>query len=139
MISHQVQLAFDQTTQDLEDTLLRLEQAGPGLLQRFFETIPDIAGVADFNGRILLVNKAVKRMLGYTVEEFTDTPYKAYVHPDDIAKTVQAEEILQNGDPLLDFCNRYRRKDGSHIVLCWRAVPDLHYDRIYFIARKVRE
>jgi PAS domain S-box-containing protein len=98
-------------------------------VEGIFQSTPD--------GRFLMANTAMARMLGYEsaqvlCADISDIGHQLYLDPDD---RKQAMRILDAEGVLTDFQTRYRRRDGS---LIWvsvnsRAVRDaggrlLHYE-----------
>ena len=60
--------------------------------ERFFELIPDLLCIASSDGRIVRVNLAFERDLGWSLDDLAGRPFSTLVHPDDVAAT-QAEVI----------------------------------------------
>lgn len=81
----------------------------------------DTVFVVDGNHRILFVSDACESLLGYRAEELTGTLITRYMHPDDFALTQASIERVMNGQPHVDFRNRYLRKDGSTVHILWSA------------------
>jgi diguanylate cyclase (GGDEF)-like protein/PAS domain S-box-containing protein len=85
--------------------------------QRFRAVFTDAAigiGLADIDGRIVESNPAFARMLGYTLEEFTQLNVGDFVLAEDAAGMWESYGALVRGD--LDCVRtkkRYRRKDGG--------------------------
>ena len=59
--------------------------------------------------------------LGYSEEELRAVPYMSFVHPDDREATLAIASKLSQGQQLVSFVNRYRKKDGSLCHLEWSA------------------
>lgn len=59
--------------------------------------------------------------LGYSEEELRAVPYMSFVHPDDREATLAIASKLSQGQQLVSFVNRYRKKDGSLCYLEWSA------------------
>jgi PAS domain S-box-containing protein len=94
-------------------------------LDRFFDLSLDFLVISSVEGYFKRVSPAVQDVLGWTPEEFTSRPFIDFVHPDDVPKTLlEVERQMRNGEPVLQFENRYRHKDGSWRVLSWRSMPE---------------
>ena len=77
-------------------------------------------------------------MLGWSVEEFLATPYLDLIHADDRTATrAEVERQMRDGQPVMNFENRYRHKDGTWRRLSWRSAPDLASGLMYATARDV--
>jgi PAS domain S-box-containing protein len=89
----------------------------------FFEISNEMLCVADRAGRLIRVNSAWTRALGWSAEELTSRPFIDFVHPDDVDATVREAARLQQGDgyEAVGFENRYRCQDGSYRWLSWHT------------------
>ena len=63
----------------------------------FFEFSNEMLCLANQQGYLTRVNAAWTRTLGWSAEELTGRPYLDFVHPDDVAATIQAS-LLRNGN-----------------------------------------
>ena len=108
-------------------------------LDRIFHLSSDLIAVADLEGRFKRVNPAFERTLGYSSEELRSRPYVEFVHPDDRSRTLQAAGELAQGRELIEFENRYLRKDGAVRWLQWSARSAPSEAVIYAAARDVTE
>jgi PAS domain S-box-containing protein len=90
-------------------------------LDRIFHLSSDLIAVADLAGHLKRVNPAFERTLGYSSEELRSRPYVDFVHPDDRSRTLQAADELAQGRDVIEFENRYLRKDGAVRWLQWSA------------------
>ena len=104
---------------------------------RFFSLSLDMLIVLSPNGQIKRVNPAFGETLGYAVTELIATPFIDLVHPDDRARTRQTFDSLLRGARVVDFENRYGRKDGEYRVLSWRATGDPVTRDVYGVARDI--
>lgn len=104
---------------------------------RFFTLALDILGIADFEGRLLQVNPAWYRVLGYSEEELKRVSGLELIHPDDRPAMEQKLESLKRGDSISHFEGRYRHRDGSCRWLQWSATPFLAEKLIYIFARDI--
>ena len=98
----------------------------------------DMLCVSSADGYFKWLNAAFTDTLGWTTDELLAQPYTAFVHPDDLDKTIrEVERQVKAGKKVFQFWNRYRHKDGSWRVLSWKSVP--HGDLMYAVARDVTE
>lgn len=89
----------------------------PKLLNLMLDTV----FVVDEHDRIVFVSDACESLLGYRADELTNTLISSYWHPDDLADTRDSIDRVMNGQPHIDFCNRYLRKDGGTVYILWSA------------------
>jgi PAS domain S-box-containing protein len=108
-------------------------------VDRIFNLSSDLIAVADLQGHFKRVNPAFERTLGYSSEELRSRPYVEFVHPDDRSPTLQAADELSRGRDVVEFENRYLRKDGSVRWLQWSARSAPGKGVIYAAARDVTE
>ncbi len=106
--------------------------------ERFFNLSVDMMCVAGFDGYFKRVNQAFKTTLGYETE-LLNRPFLEFVHPDDVAATVQEVARIATHGVSGQICNRYRAFDGSWHLLSWRGVADLKREVIYAVARDITE
>lgn len=117
----------------VEEALRRKSQE----LEDFFQSSLDLLCIADFEGHFVRMNPQWESVLGYRREELEGRLFFDLVHPEDIPATQAAMEHLKLQQPLLNFENRYRCKDGSYRWIEWRSQP--RGNLIYAAARDVTE
>jgi PAS domain S-box-containing protein len=102
-----------------------------------FEYAPvGIASVA-LDGRWVMVNDALCRLLGYSRAELLQTDFQQLTHPDDLAPDLaQAQRLLAGEIPSYAMEKRYRRKDGSYVwaQMTGAAVRDAAGRTLEFVA-----
>jgi eukaryotic-like serine/threonine-protein kinase len=113
-----------------------LEQAESDLC-RFFNLSLDLFCIATQDGFFLRVNVNFPRVLGYTEEELVSETFLNFVHPDDQAQTYDVMKDLMIGKPVVQFCNRYRHRDGHYVLLEWTAQSIADEGVIFAVARDV--
>lgn len=90
-----------------------------------FDNAPFFVVLTDDKGHFIKVNKQWVLETGYTERDMTDKPFIYYVHPDDVQRTLDAyynSEHFDNNPPNVNgFINRYKRKDGSYVILEWHS------------------
>jgi diguanylate cyclase (GGDEF)-like protein/PAS domain S-box-containing protein len=89
---------------------------GSDRLRASFELAPVGIGIVDLEGRALMTNAMLHRLLGFTAEELAALPFSRYTHPDDIAENEKLFAEMVAGQ-LDEFTleKRFIRKDGSLI------------------------
>ncbi len=84
----------------------------------------DLLGALNPAGYFETSNPAWMTVLGWTEAEVASMSIFELLHPDDVERTRQGFELTQQGQPAVQFPNRYRRKDGSYRWISWMAVPE---------------
>jgi len=102
---------------------------------RMWRLSTDLMLVAGTDGRIMSVNPAWSRVLGWSGADVEGQALMEFVHPEDRAATQAEVGKLASGTMTERFENRYRRRDGEYSVLSWTAVPE--DGLIFAIARDV--
>ena len=105
----------------------------------FFDETTDLICIANLNGYFLKINDAFTKTLGYSETELISERFINYVHPDDVAKTLNEIESLSEGINTINFSNRYLKKDGNSIWLQWTSTINTKTKIIFAIARDITE
>ncbi len=121
----------------LQDITAR--KAAEAQRDRFFELSLDLLCIAGTDGYFKRINRAFLETLGYGPDELLTRPLLDFVHPDDRPATVGVVEQLASGNPVLNFDNRYLRKDGSWVWLSWKAQPFPEEGLIFATGRDVTD
>ncbi len=106
-------------------------------LETFFSVALDLLCIADTDGNFIKVNKAWSDILGYSSDDLRNTPFLKFVHPDDIQQTLDAMKKLGDQNPIFEFTNRYKTKNGEYRFIEWHSVPVGKY--IYAAARDITD
>lgn len=102
----------------------------------FWDLAAELFCVLAPDGRILRVNPAWTRVLGWREDELIGRSAFELVHPDDLSVTRKVSETENaEGQRLEGFQNRYRHKDGSYRWLSWTGHQ--RGDRWFGTARNV--
>ncbi len=96
------------------------EQAAAELRQTL-DVSQDIIITIAAGGRIVSVNQATVRILGYAQDELLGTEFGALVHPDDRGQMQQAMAALTHDHTLTNLTVRMLRQDGAVAWLEWNA------------------
>ncbi|MEY2560301.1 MAG: hypothetical protein QOG51_716 [Verrucomicrobiota bacterium] len=89
--------------------------------QLIMDNSQDVICTIDESGRFVTVNKASEALWGYTSAELEGHPYIDWVHPEDRLKTIEAAGNIRDTGKVVDFVNRYVRKDASIVDVLWSA------------------
>ncbi len=106
-------------------------------VSQFFLNSVDMLSIGDLHGRIIAASPSWETTLGWTPDEICARPYLDYVHPDDVEHTIAVASVLGAGQPLHNFVNRYRAKDGTWHDLEWSAALNPDDKLIYATIRDV--
>ena len=90
-------------------------------LRRIFDLSQDLMCITDTQTRFLRVSASSARILGYEPRELIGRKFLDLVHPHDLQSTLLAHESVQRGAQIVEFENRYIRKDGACVDLSWTA------------------
>lgn len=88
------------------------------------------------DGKLIKVNKAFAKMLGYTIDEIEQRNFTEFTHPDDVEKSTEIiRSILANEKKSGQIEKRYIHKDGSSVWVDLYTVLNCHSDNSpkYFI------
>jgi PAS domain S-box-containing protein len=108
-------------------------------LNNFFNLSLDFMCLANTEGYFTKVNPTFCSVLGYTEKELLENSFLSFVHPEDLPSTIKVIERLSQGELTVNFENRYRKADGSYIVMSWNTTPDPSTGVLYATARDMTE
>jgi PAS domain S-box-containing protein len=84
--------------------------------RNFFENAPIGKCMTAPDGRLLRVNSAFCKLLGYTAEELEGTPFASLTHPDDVAMSLKCARALVAGEAeTWTMEKRYLTRDGRAV------------------------
>ncbi len=106
---------------------------------RMFSLHLDVFCIADVEGRLVRLNPAWERTLGFPVDEMVGRSFLELVHRDDVSRSRRQARRLLAGSQIVAFENRCRHADGSYRWLSWSAVPVLEDGLFYAVGRDVTE
>ena len=85
---------------------------------------PDLLGALNSSGYFETSNPAWQTVLGWSEQEVAGMSIFELLHPDDVERTRAGFNLTQQGQPAIQFQNRYRHKDGSYRWISWVGVPE---------------
>ncbi|MDO7898160.1 sensor domain-containing protein [Pseudomonas citrulli] len=98
-----------------------MDTANSAPLASYFDLMLDAVCAVDGQGRFVFVSAACERIFGYTPQELIGRAMIDLVHPADRQRTLEAAREIMDGEPKLNFENRYLRKDGQVVHILWSA------------------
>jgi diguanylate cyclase (GGDEF)-like protein/PAS domain S-box-containing protein len=90
-------------------------------ISQYIDLLLDAICVVDAAGTFVFVSAGAERIFGYKPEEMIGRSMLELIHPEDQVKTLQTATEIMQGQPKVDFENRYLRKDGQVVHLLWSA------------------
>ena len=108
-------------------------------LDRFFTISLELLCIAGTDGYFKRINPNFTEVLGYSEQELLAQPFVEFVHPGDRQATIDVLTQLAEGEPIIQFSNRYLCKDGSIKWLEWTAKPVEGNTIVYAVARDITE
>ncbi|TWR29592.1 PAS domain S-box protein [Mucilaginibacter pallidiroseus] len=106
-------------------------------LERFFEVTADLMCIAGYDGYFRRINPAVSKLLGYSEEELFARPISDFIYCEDKMLTAVNRQLLVNDVPLINYENRYVKKNGEIVWLSWTSMPVKEEKVVYAIAKDV--
>lgn len=91
------------------------------ILDKALDLLLDTVCVVNAEGRFVFVSAAVESLLGYSPDELIGREMIEFVHPEDRDRTRSAADAIMRNQPLINFENRYIRKDGDIVHILWSA------------------
>jgi two-component system, sensor histidine kinase and response regulator len=107
--------------------------------QLIMDNSQDVICTIDESGRFVTMNQASERLWGYSPAELIGRRYMDLVHPDDHAETQRAASDILTSGKLVDFVNRYVRKDGSVVNVLWSASWSNSEKMLFCVAHDITE
>ncbi|EMY78950.1 diguanylate cyclase (GGDEF) domain protein [Leptospira weilii serovar Ranarum str. ICFT] len=108
-------------------------------LEKLVNNSLDLLSIVDLEGKVLLINPAFERALGWKKEELLGRDPFHLLHPDDREITFQEFEKLNQGLQTLSFQNRYICADGTYKYFAWTASPDPTSGLVYVTGKDINE
>jgi len=105
----------------------------------FIKDSPDLACIVSEKSYFKVVNDSFVDVLGYSKEELLSKSFFEFIHPDDVEKTASAIKSLPKNATVIDFENRYIKKNGETVILQWKANLNYSNNLVYSIARDITD
>ena len=128
LTSLQIFIGAEINRKQLEDNLLHLHQS-----------IPDLVCAADFNGKLLKMNRAGLELLGISQEELPDQHIEEFVFSEDEQSASNEISNLVKGQATFTFEKRHLHQNGKTSWLSWTCKPNVKERVIYATARNITQ
>ncbi|HSI76373.1 MAG TPA: PAS domain S-box protein [Lunatimonas sp.] len=106
-------------------------------LSHLFDALPDIMCLTDTTGRILRINPAGCKLLGYREREILLKSFHEHVHPEDLSLTLNMLSKLCTNDSVIQFENRCITKKEEILWLGWTCNTGIEEGIIYATAKNI--
>jgi PAS domain S-box-containing protein len=107
--------------------------------QLIMDNSQDVICTIDESGRFVTMNEASEPLWGFTPQELIGRQYMELVHRDDRLETEKAAAHILETGKLVDFVNRYVRKDGGVVSVLWSASWSAGKKMMFCVAHDVTE
>jgi PAS domain S-box-containing protein len=87
----------------------------------FFNLSVDFLCIISQAGNFIKISPSFITALGFSPEELYAMKIADLIHPEDIEPTLKEIEHLSSGSLTTEFVDRYRKKDGSYMLLSWKG------------------
>jgi PAS domain S-box-containing protein len=130
------QMELGRSVSDLSSAI-RERRLRENELDQLFTLSLDMLCIAGFDGYFKRINPAWENTLGRPTSEMLSRPYFEFIHPDDLAVTLEEAKKIDQGGQSVSFENRFRCADGSYKWLLWNATPSADEKLIFAVARDI--
>lgn len=86
-----------------------------------FNLSAEIFCIINPQGNFEKLNPVWQNLLGWTPEELQNQPWMFFIHPDDVAATLNSLQQSKPDTPS-QFENRFQHKDGLYLWVSWKAL-----------------
>lgn len=104
-------------------------------IENFFSVSNDLMIVAEPGGKIIKVNTAWTRILGYEAPDLVGKFFCDLIHPEDVQLSRDAIAILLSSNTEVEFINRLSTVDGDWKNFEWRG--QVYNSKMYLASRDI--
>ncbi|OYY58921.1 MAG: hypothetical protein B7Y50_11865 [Hydrogenophilales bacterium 28-61-11] len=135
----QLQEAYQRTEIELAQRRLaeRHLTAAMEVSQTIMHYSLDVIALIDSAGEVHEISNSVSSIWGYNRDEMTGRSLGEFMLPEDLPGSIAAMQTMAPDAPLINFENRYRRKDGSVVYMLWNATAFGNQGRLIAIGRDI--
>ncbi len=107
--------------------------------QRLIELSGDLCFVITSEGYVFALSKEWEKLLGRSISELRGTPFTSFLVEQDKPASESAFQAVLNGADIKGLRNHYIHKNGSTVLLEWRAVLDEDTKLVFAAATPITE
>lgn len=107
-------------------------------LDRLYNFSNDLLATIAFDGKLLHINPAWEKILGYQTAELLGKSLNDITHSEDIAKNQSEAKKLHKGNSI-SYESRLLCEDGSFRWISWNATPIVSEQLSYVVGRNITE
>jgi PAS domain S-box-containing protein len=104
---------------------------------RVWKLSPDLMCVLGPGGMLESTNPAWGKLLGWSAQQLAGHTCFEFMHPDDRAGSESRYGEIVEGQPSIQYRNRYRCRNGSYRWISWLSIPEK--GRVYCTGRDITE
>jgi len=93
-------------------------------LDNFFSLSTNLLCIANSDFSFRKLNSEWQKLLGYTINELISYKFIDLIHPDDAEQIQNVMSHLSSEQPITNYRNRYRCKDGAFIWIEWQIITN---------------
>ncbi|HEY9615023.1 PAS domain S-box protein, partial [Allocoleopsis sp.] len=105
----------------------------------FFNLLPELLCITNFDGYFKYVNPAWESTTGFTTEELLAKPYIEFIHPEDREALAADAQNVARGIDTTYFESRLLCKDSSYKWIVWSASASIEDRLIYVNGRDITD
>lgn len=115
------------------------EQQSVLQFDKMFQVSNDLIGLIQFDTKIIKINPAFSKLLGWNEMEILNNSFLDFIHPDEKEGAIEMIERLQNGFHNDNFTIRVLTKDKDVKWIEWTATAEKNTELIYIIGRDITQ
>lgn len=104
---------------------------------RLFNLSENLMSISTTGGKLLYLNPAWEKMLGFDINEIFSVGTQNYIFSDDVNKTQEFIFKILNGENVSLFSNRLVCKDGTIKTISWKVNLDLKRHIFYSVGQDI--
>lgn len=108
------------------------------LMNFLFDASDDLIAISDYEGKLVRINPAFSRLLGYREEDIRNKNFSGFVYPGDISSFANVVKG-KDDQPVTKFTNRLLTTTGDIRHIQWVGIPEDETGLVYAAGRDVTE